>query len=132
MTDKLKEHIDAMLKVEAGYEYPPRLAEDIYNKIKWLEDERSTLIEALKASASGHNKLIEENKTLETSMKLLLVALKRAEEDFYTASNRFRDEDYIGPVEGINVNVVCHIDKYYELHMEHLKQSAKRIRDISN
>lgn len=54
-------------------------------------------------------------------------ALHRAEEDFYTAINRFNDEDYAGPIDALNVTAVCYAKPYFETHMQHLAESAARV-----
>lgn len=58
----------------------------------------------------------------------LEAALRKAEQDFYEAANRFQDEDYEGPHEKFTVNVVCHIKPYFDMHMKHLRDSAEAAR----
>lgn len=55
-------------------------------------------------------------------------ALRKAEQDFYEAANRFQDEDYEGPHEKFTVNVVCHIKPYFDMHIKHLRNSAAAAR----
>jgi len=55
-------------------------------------------------------------------------ALRKAEQDFYEAANRFQDEDYEGPHEKFTVNVVCHIKPYFDMNMKHLRDSAAAAR----
>lgn len=42
-------------------------------------------------------------------------------------SNRFQDEDWVGEVPGINVEVVGFLRPYYDQHMELLQDAIRRL-----
>lgn len=54
----------------------------------------------------------------------LVEALRKARQDFWTAYNRFRDEDYEGPIPRLTVTAVCHAKPYFDKHMQHLSDAA--------
>lgn len=87
-----------------------------------LESDMSALADMLRKSK-------ERNDALEAKLSLALAGLDAALSDFYAAANRFQDEDYEGPVDGLTV-LVCHAKPYYDIHMQHLDDSAAKVRNI--
>jgi hypothetical protein len=59
----------------------------------------------------------------------LRAALRVAASDIDHATNQWQDEDYfIEDSEKCLVRLVCFAEPYYDLHIEHLVDSAERIR----
>jgi hypothetical protein len=90
-------------------------------------------LEAAKAAAqqdyeSRIRSALEPDPLADARVQALVDALKRAEQNFYEAANRFRDEDYEGPISGLTVNAVCHAKPYFDKHMQHLDDSAAEAR----
>lgn len=82
---------------------------------------RDSVMMALVKSQNAHKAALARVQELEG-------ALRGAEQDFYTIANRFQDEDYIGPVAGLTVDVVCHAKPYYDNHMKFIDEAACRAR----
>lgn len=95
---------------------------------KLLADTQALLDAALEAVIDA--KLVAEAQiaALTARVEGLTGALRKAEQDFYEAANRFQDEDYEGPHEKFTVNVVCHIKPYFDMNMKHLRDSAAAAR----
>jgi GAF domain-containing protein len=95
----------------------------IANRIEGLESDMAALADMLRKSK-------ERNDALEANLSLALAGLDAALSDFYAAANRFQDEDYEGPVDGLTVSAVCHAKPHYDIHMQHLDDSAAKVRNI--
>lgn len=72
------------------------------------------------------DRALESNGDMMGRIGKLEEALRVAEQDFYSASNMWRDEDYEGPHEKFTVPVVCYAKPYFDMHMKHLADSAER------
>lgn len=86
-----------------------------------LESDMSALADMLRKSK-------ERNDALETKLSLALAGLDSALSDLHTAANRLQDADYEGPVNGLTVSAVCHAKPYYDIHMQHLDDTAGKIK----
>ena len=88
---------------------------DMMGRLWGKEKARAEAAEAQIAALTAHVERLE-------------ASLRKAEQDFYEAANRFQDEDYEGPHEKFTVNVVCHIKPYFDMNMKHLRDSAAAAR----
>ena len=99
--------------------------EQLVKDKRWIMEERDRTFALMLARAEAAEAQIE---ALTAQVERLTGALRKAEQDFYEAANRFQDEDYEGPHEKFTVNVVCHIKPYFDMNMKHLRDSAAAAR----
>jgi hypothetical protein len=93
-SETMKKHADAMLRVSAGYSYPPNLAEDLYFHIKKLEDELQKQISYKNDYKAVNEGLRSEQETTrkDTLMEVANIARKYI---YYDSSGiGFNEDDF--------------------------------------